>query len=578
MTSKQNYLLKFVLSLILLSLFIPIASFASSPLPVKQAFMFTASVNQKKEIVLQWKMPPGYYLYRDRMQISSIPWAVLSVHYPQGTIKYSNHNRIEVYFDHLTIAVLINSLTQYLEVKYQGCSDQGFCYPPQEERLNISELLSSSNSVNQSVSQQRTLLNLLTDQNGIQTLLSTERDGWVLLLFLGLGLLLAFTPCVLPMIPILTSIIVGQKKRNTYKAFLLSSCYVMGSAITYAFAGLLAASMGSSLQVWLQQPVIIITVSLLFVLLACSLFGFYHIQLPNRWHNKLIHLSNKQKSGNYIGVFLMGVISTLIVSPCVTAPLVGILLYISQTGEILFGASALFVLGIGMGIPLLMIGVSAGKFLPKSGPWMDLIKKSFGIMMLAMAIWLVSRVVSITMTQILWQLLVILTISGFLFYLPFLKKRRLHISVSLLTIIAGFILIFGLGVSNPLLRWMNLHNKPQSFKVVNNVKDFTRQLAKAKSERKPIMLDFYADWCDACITMDEKVFNEPTVKNILANYILLRADLSINSSADEAMLKYFGVIAPPTVLFFDANGKELNNLRIVGEVDAKEFLTRIGKQ
>lgn len=565
------------LVLVLLTLF-SAGSRAANPLSADEAFSFSATLSQKNEILLNWKIAPGYYLYQDRLKVTASPATKLRITYPQGELKHYDKSKALVYVNSLTVPVFVQPSIKSLAITYQGCSDRGFCYPPQEAKLSL-DLHDGQLLINDhKLAPQTSLLNLVTNQEGVKTLLDTEQSVWVLFLFLGLGLLLAFTPCVLPMIPILTSIIVGQKHASLQRSFFLSCAYVLGSAITYSVAGLLAAYMGSSLQVWLQEPLVIGFVCLLFLFLAVSLLGLYDLRLPQGLHHRLVALSNKQTSGNYAGVFCMGMISTLVVSPCVTAPLVGVLLYIGQTGDLVFGASALFILGLGMGLPLILIGISAGRFLPKSGAWMDIIKKLFAMMMLAMAVWMLSRVVSATTTFILWELLSLIFIAAIVYYLPILKKRRVHVSFTVLTATLGLVLIFGLGAQNPLFHWMsNQQHKSHAFLVVNNLDDFNQQLLAAQASKKLVILDFYADWCTSCVDMDKKVFNHPQVKNVLSDYVVLRADLSQNNSNDEAMLRYFNVIAPPTVLFFDEKGNEVNARRIVGEVNAKQFLNHMGK-
>jgi len=423
---------------------------------------------------------------------------------------------------------------------------------------------------------------LTTHQTGVQQLLQTQGFLIQILILAGLGLLLAFTPCVLPMIPILTSIIVGQKNTTTRQAFFLSLTYVLGTAITYAIAGLTVALLGSSLQVWLQQPIVIGIVCGLFILLALSLFGLFDLRLPNAVHNKLVHMGNTQRGGSYIGVFAMGMISTLIVSPCVTAPLVGVLLYIAQTGNVVLGASALFALGIGMGIPLLLIGVSAGKWLPKSGPWMVLTKHIFGLLMLAMAIWLGARIFSPMTIKTLSGVL-LLVIAGYLaFSLPkLLGKHVANRMAGLIASVCGLFLIFGGSYLpaqvNGLFDRPSLTQKTGSFIVIHNLSDLKQQMLLAKAKQKPIIIDFYADWCDSCVSMDKNVFDKTTIKNALNNYVLVRADLSANTAEEEALLKQYNIVAPPTVLFFNDAGQELQSQRIIGEVNATEFLTRLNQ-
>ena len=568
----------------------PLAGFASglSPLPADQAFVFSVTVDHPNQVTVKWQIAEGYYLYAKRIHISVDPKTTADIRMPQGDFKYDlNNERYEAFSGLLAIPVLLQTSEKQLQLKvnYQGCSQSGFCYPPMQKdiMLNLANLTATPIDKSQVTEAPltSTFKSLLTNQNDIHLLLQSQHFSAMLLIFLGLGLLLAFTPCVLPMIPILTSIIVGHKQAmSTKKAFLLSTSYVLGTAITYALAGMLAAAAGNSLQVWLQKPWIIAAMSGLFVLLAFSLFGFYDLRLPRRLQNCLTLLSNQQKSGTYAGVFLMGMLSTLIVSPCVTAPLVGVLMYIGKTGNLLFGASALFAMGIGMGIPLLLIGASAGKWLPKSGPWMEAVKKIFGLLMLGMAIWLLSRVVAPDVAIRIWGLLLLGIALFFGLHLPRLIGRHgLNRGLGFVVGCSGMLLM--IGGTEPMLisQWMNLsqYTTPSShaFIVVRDSVDLDKQLLIAKAAHRPVILDFYADWCESCVSMDRHVFNAPEIKQALSNYVLLRADLSQNTANDEALLKRFNVIAPPTVLFFGPNGHEANSERIVGEVDAKEFLGRL---
>lgn len=580
-----RHLYRFLLCGILIAMTTISYAQSKSPLLADEAFQFSVSAVAADKMVINWRIAPGYYLYAERMNITTSPKQHLVIQYPKGKLKQDTDGQAHAVFSgKMSIPVTLqtsNQQTIQLNIAYQGCSAEGFCYPPMEKQVSVPLVKQASPATNVSESKPSfSLVTLLTDQNGVQTLLQGQHSFMLLLLFLSLGLLLAFTPCVLPMIPILTSIILGQKQpTTTKKAFSLSLTYVIGMAITYACAGVLAAIMGSSLQVWMQQPWVVGIMSSLFVLLSFSLFGLYELRLPNRFHNQVNQLSNRMRGGTFTGVFCMGVLSTLIVSPCVTAPLVGVLMYIAQAGNIIFGASALFAIGIGMGIPLLLIGVSAGKWLPKTGPWMELIKKLFGIFMLAMAIWLLSRVVSGTMVILLWDGLFIISAMLLGGHLPYLiGRRKYNRLLGMLAGVSGMVLVFGGGMPDSTMKWMKASQHSAAFTVVHNVDDFKQKLADARAHKKQVILDFYADWCDSCVSMEKKIFNSEHVQKAMSNYVLLRADLSSNTMSDQAMLKYFNVIAPPTVIFFNAQGKEIDSLRIVGEVNKKEFLSHLGSR
>jgi thiol:disulfide interchange protein DsbD len=578
----------FCLLLFCASLF-PLGNTASAatltPLPADEAFPLSVSFMNADTVMVKWRIASGYYLYTKRLKITLSPSdAVAEIHYPRGEWKLNEEQgRDEVYAGTLSIPLrlLENHRLSAINIDYQGCSQEGFCYPPMTKHfmLNIADLSVKEITDKPSmVANKPSFTSLLTDQNGVGMLLQDHPFNIMLLIFSGLGLLLAFTPCVLPMIPILTSIIIGQKHAlGTKNAFFLSLTYVFGMSIAYACAGLIAASLGSSIQVWLQKPVIIIIVSALFMLLALSLFGLYELRFSRRWHNWISSWSNKHKGGTYIGVFFMGVLATLVVSPCVTAPLVGVLIYIGQTGNLVFGASALFAMGLGMGLPLLLIGMSAGRWLPKSGPWMKAVQELFGIFMMAMAIWLLSRIVSLAMTQILFGLL-LLGLAGFMgIYLPrLIKLRQFNRLMGLSSALLGLFLVFnGLNVFMTAGSLPAHISSPSTFIAVRDLTDLNDQLARARAIQQPVLLDFYADWCSSCVAMDQHVFNANKIQPVLNNFILLRVDLSANTSADSEILKRFNVIAPPTMLFFNNAGQEVMSRRIVGELNAKELLMRL---
>ncbi|MBV9576199.1 MAG: protein-disulfide reductase DsbD, partial [Gammaproteobacteria bacterium] len=496
----------FLIYLLLIFIAIPSVAERKMPLPAERAFNFSVAVNNPHEIVASWHIASHYYLYREHLNFVFTPTVPSTIHFPQSTLKSDSEGTYKIYTDNLNIPISLNTHEKSLQmqVSYQGCSAQGFCYPPMMKKfvLNLQHL-SGTPATTATVAHIKWKA-LLTDQNQIRSLFSTEHFGVILILFVGIGLLLAFTPCVLPMVPILTSIILGQNSVSTKKAFFLSMMYVLGMAIAYALAGFLAVLFGNSIQVWLQKPLFIFLGSGIFVLLALSMFNVYELRMPVALQNQFNHWQYKTKGGTYLGVFCMGILSTLLISPCVTAPLIGILLYIAQTGDFVLGVSSLFMVGIGMGVPILLIALSAKKFLPNNGPWMEAVKKIFGMMLLALAVWMSSRVMPA------WQ-----------------------------------------AFQQPM--------QASSFRVVHNVSDLNKQLAIAQTFHKPVLLDFYADWCESCVVMDKNVFNKTDVMQALNHFILLRADLSENTSDDEALLKNFNIIAPPTVLFFNRGGQEINS-------------------
>lgn len=559
----------------------PISSFAipANPLPPDRAFALTVDMPAANTVQVQWQIAPGYYLYAKKISLSFEADVKAAFVVPQGEFKYDGvRGRYEALSGVVTIPVTLEAAAPAttLTVHYQGCSEDGFCYPPMEKKFSLNLL---TKTVSTEVPPSSTNFNnLLTDQNGVQALLHSKSLSVMLLIFMGLGLLLAFTPCVLPMMPILASIIVGQKKSMTMRrAFVLSVVYVLGSALTYALAGMLVAGLGGSIQSWLQNPLVIGLMSGLMVLLSLSLFGWYELRFPVAWQNRVTAWATQQQRGAYAGVFMMGVLSTLILSPCVTAPLVGVLMYIAQTGDMILGASALFAMGVGMGIPLILLGTSAGKLLPKRGPWMIAVQKMFGFLMLAMAIWLAARVIPEAYSQLLFGLLLVAVAFYVGIYLPRIIERRfINRSVGLVIgLFAVFIMTGGMMSMGFFTNSKLSMPADNQFVIVRNLADFDKQLSLAQHAQKPVLLDFYADWCASCVEMDNAVFKQPEVQRAIDNFVLLRIDLSANSADDEAMMKRFDVVAPPTILFFTDRGQEVNSRRIIGELGLNEFLSRI---
>lgn len=554
---------------------------AANPLPPDQAFHVSAEVRGDHQIVTQWEAAPDYFLYADKIKFTITPDAPFDAVMPPPLKKQdAARGEVQVYSGKFTIPLQLhnNAGVVMLVVHYQGCSSQGFCYPPEKKSFELHFNASASNVIvtHQGIS------TLLTDQYGVQTLLASEQRGLLLLIFLGIGILLAFTPCVLPMLPILTAIIAGQKgKVSTRKAFLLSSCYVLGMAVMYALAGMLAAYAGSSLQVLLQTPSVIIISSLIFVLLAFSLFEFYELPISRRWQNSVTRWSGRHQGGTFAGVFFMGILSTLVVSPCITAPLVGVLLYIGRTGDMALGGSALFAMGIGMGIPLILLGMSAGHWLPKSGQWMHAVTKLFGVVMLGMALWLLGRIIQEGVMVVLWGLYLIGIALFFSLYLTrIIGRRKINHSIGVIAGFAGvFMIASTLGTPALLNRWLGETvpvTAPYSdFSVVHSESELMSRLAAAKSAGQPALVDFYADWCTSCVVMDKNVFAQKKIQSAIHPFALIRVDLSQNTEEDQQIMQKYDVVAPPTVLFFSVTGEEVNSRRIVGEMSANTFLKRI---
>jgi thiol:disulfide interchange protein DsbD len=585
----RNDAMRKIIIIFLLSLFVlkTQATESLSPLPADKAFVFSAYLSEQNQLTLEWNIAPGYYLYRNQLNFtptSANQIQLGKIELPQGqTQKDILHGVYQAYSGSIKIILPLIGQPKgvlNLNVGYQGCSSEGFCYTPIKKTLavNLSAIKAPGN-LTQYVQAAAPLESQASSSNDyIMRFFNGRSFVIVVLSFLGLGLLLAFTPCVLPMVPILSGIIIGQGKRsNTTKSFLLSLAYVSGMAITYAIAGVVVALIGSNIQAQLQKPWIILLFSGLFVLLALSLFGFYELQLPARLRQLITSRSNQQKGGSYLGVFMMGCFSTLIVSPCVSAPLVGVLAYIGQSGDVILGAVALLALGIGMGIPLLLIGLSADRILPKAGPWMATLERVFGILMLGIAIWMLSRMVPGPVTLFLWGALAFFAAIFIGFYSPIPRTFAGFMKgASVLALIYSVILLIGAvtGNSDPLHPWEQLGSRPlqKSFIIIHSMQELDNEIAKAQTVNEPIILDFYADWCSACVMMDRTVFSSAKVQNKLDKFLLLRADLTANNAFDQALLKRFHVIGPPTILFFNRHGQELTSQRIVGEVNEEEFL------
>lgn len=558
------------------------------PLKIDQAFAFSAHMDQKNLLTLEWQIAPGYHLYRNKMNVAVLPTSEIKtgkIELPAGQIKKDKVlGDLQVYSGTVQVQVpLINPDNKVLSltVSYQGCSDKGFCYPPEERSVRVKP---GSQDKNTNI----VITNAMkADKSNEQTyenkFFSGQSDFVIILSFLGIGLLLSFTPCVLPMVPILSGIIVGHGKHiTTTKAFFLSLSYVLGMAVTYAIAGMIVALVGSHIQTVFQNTWVIILFSTFFVVLAFSLFGFFEFETPGHWRKRVTAWSHRHRGGTYFGVFMMGALASLILSPCVSAPLVGVLAYIAQTGNVALGGVSLLALGFGMGIPLLLIGASAGKLLPKTGPWMVEIKKAFGILMLATTIWMLSRVLPGNVILLLCALLLIcVAIFMGVFKQTKNKWHMLMRGFGIVFLIYGVVLVIGaaLGNSDPLHPWegtkIEVSKQHLKFTDLKSMDQLDRELQMAKANHQPVMIDFYADWCTACVAMQRFVFWKPQAKEDLANFVVLRADVTHNTDFDQAILKRFKVIAPPTMIFINQEGEELASDRIVGEVDAKEFTKHV---
>ena len=558
------------------------------------AFSFFAEVNNDQQLVLNWRIAKGYYLYQEKIAVTVIQPNTISVgtiSFPEGKHKTDEiFGETIVYYNDVTLTVpfatpLKQATDITIDVSFQGCADIGVCYPPMNKQVTL-----SFQPTKGSIPPTTSANNTISEQDQIANSLFSNTVWITCLTFLGFGVLLSFTPCVFPMIPILSGIIIGHgKDLTTRKAFYLSFSYVFASALTYAGFGILAGLFGSNLQATFQNPWILSFFSGLFVLLALSMFGLYQIQLPTTIQSKLSQLSQHQKHGSLWGSAIMGVLSTLIVGPCVAAPLAGVLIYIGQTGDAILGGFALFSLGIGMGIPLLIIGVSAGKLLPKAGHWMEPIKYFFGVMLLAVAIWLVERILPASIILVLWSGLLIVSAI----YLKAVERlpenangwHKLSKGIGAILLIYGIILMVGAasGGSNPLkpLADFSTNQKhtvqqhPLSFKKIKNSADLNSALQLAAQNKQFAMLDFYADWCVSCKEMEAFTFTDSSVQGALKNVMLLQADVTQNDNEDRLLLNKFSLIGPPAILFFETNSTELTQNRVIGYMGPNDFLTRL---
>ena len=551
-------------------------------------------------IRVQWEIADGHYLYRDKVGFDLAPAdqvALGDFKLPAGMEKQDEFFGLIRIFKHELAATLpVDNRTDgavdaTLTVAYQGCSEAGICYPPQEKQFDLS-IPATGTAVAAAPAENGTGEAApgepVSEQDRIATTLAEGSFWLVVATFLGFGLLLAFTPCVFPMIPILSGIIAGQGAGiTTRKAFLLSLVYVLAMAVTYTVAGVLAGLFGSNIQAAFQNPWIIVAFAGVFVALSMSMFGFYELQLPHSIQSRLTEISNKQEGGNLLGVAVMGLLSALIVGPCVAPPLAGALIYIGQTGDAVLGGAALFAMSLGMGLPLIAIGTSAGKFLPRAGGWMDTVKAVFGVLMLGVAIWMLSRILPENVILAMWGVLAIVS-AVYMGALERISEEasgwfRLWKGLGIALLVYGALMLIGVaaGGKNPLhpLEGVKLgsgggavqEEAHLDFQRVKNVDELEARLAQAREAGQPVMLDFYADWCVACKELEKYTFSDPTVQAAVDDALLLQADVTANSAEDKALLKRFELFGPPAVLFFDAQGNERKNYRIVGFKEAEPF-------
>ncbi len=584
----------------------------------EQAFVLTVDAVNASTVRARWDIAPGYYLYRNKFSIATAGGAAVNAQditsritvgeftAPRGEMKADpNFGSVEVYHQPVTLHVPVTRATATaaaeeitLEVRYQGCADAGFCYPPIAKQVTLTLPAGNASFIGVPLTGETGAAETagiatdaeLPEQDRYARSLASGNTAPTLLMFFGLGVLLAFTPCMFPMIPILSSIIVGQGAGlSTRRAFSLSLTYVLAMALAYTVAGVLAGLFGGNLQAVFQNPWILGSFVAVFVLLALSMFGFYELQLPSRWQSKLANMSNQQRGGSHAGVAVMGLLSALIVGPCLAAPLAGALIYIGQSGDAVLGGAALFALSMGMGLPLLAIGTSAGKLLPRAGGWMNAVKAVFGVLLLGVGVWMLERIVPPQIIMVLWAVLLIISAV----YMGALEKlapeangwRKLWKGVGVVLLIYGGLVLLGAAsggkdVLRPLpntafMGGTTLAEQPLPFKTIKDVADLNRELAVAQMQAKPVMLDFYADWCVSCKEMEKITFADPGVRQALAGMVLLQADVTANDAQDQALLKHFGIFGPPSIIFFGADGAERRTRRLVGFLEPAAFKAHV---
>jgi thioredoxin:protein disulfide reductase len=571
-------------------------AFGSSDfLPVDEAFrpMLTALDGNTVEVSIQ--VAPGYYLYKDKIsaETGSDRVQLGKLNLPPGEMKTDEYfGEMEVYHTDVVATLPLaratpESMDLELDVKYQGCADGGICYMPVTRTLSVS--LPTATAV--SALSVGTGKQPVSEQARLAALISSASMWAVVATFFGAGLLLAFTPCVLPMVPILSGIIAGEGKNvSPLRGFTLAFAYVMGMAMVYTAAGVAAAAIGIQLQAVFNQPWILSLFAGLFVILALGMFGLFDLQMPSTIQTRLASVSGKQRRGTLVGAFVMGALSSLIVTACVAPPLVASLTVISQTADVLRGGSALFALGLGMGAPLLAVGASAGKLLPKTGPWMVAIRNAFGFMMLGLAVWMLSRILPPTVTLALWGILIFMGgvyLGGLTTLTPeSAVPQKLGKGFGLLAVIYGAAVIIGsLAGGHSLLQPLSGINvagdtarddaRRLDFRRIKTIADLDDALLEAASQDKTAMLDFYADWCVSCIEMEHYTFTDLRVQEALSDTVLLQADVTANDKEDQALLKQFGVFGPPTILFFGPDGAERRGFEVVGFMSAEDFAAHV---
>ncbi|MBQ4856529.1 protein-disulfide reductase DsbD [Pseudoalteromonas sp. MMG007] len=569
-------------------------------LPVEQAFVFDFD-QQGSTLFVGWDIAPGYYLYKKKIEIVAKGANIQVGDSGSGEIIEDEFfGKTEVFFNAVSVVSKLSDITEgaMVKVRYQGCAKAGLCYPPEVISIPLSVINAEEpNTVNQANSNddvataQSTFAALnekptkskqvnssepekelsLTEQLASQGLITN------LLIFFVVGVGLAFTPCVFPMFPILSSLIAGQQNLSTKKAFALSFVYIQGMAVTYAALGLVVAALGGQVQGYLQHPFVLISFSLLFVLLAMSMFGWYEIKLPSSMMSKLTQVSNNQKGGNYVGVFFMGVLSGLIASPCTTAPLSAALLFVAQSGDYLVGGLTLYVLSLGMGLPLLLLGTSGGKLLPKAGGWMEQVKTLFGFIMLVVPLILLERIVDADIILLMAGLLALATALYLHYWQSAQVQSKLKTALwfsAILLVLTGFTLTKNY-IWPQQNQTIHFNTQTNEFKKVADLAELKEAVAQASDEGRMVMVDLYADWCVACKEFEHYTFPDAKVQSEFNHFQLIQVDLTSSDNSTIELMEEYTVFGLPSILFFNAQGEELSTQRVTGFLNADDFATHL---
>ena len=549
----------------------------------QQAFQFDAK-QTGNQLALNWQIADGYYLYQKEVQITPTQAELGEWQFPPAERHQDEFfGDVEIFRNELALQIPLKSTQNgSVEIHYQGCT-KGFCYPPETvniplqnvplqnveaQAVNSAPNVANQDFANATENSTTSRPTAISQQDQLASQLSENRLSIIWFFVLGLGL--AFTPCVLPMLPLLSAIVIGNQERpNNIKALLLSLTYVQGMALTYTLLGLIVAAIGLPFQIALQSPPVLIGLAILFTLLAASMFGLFEIRLPNAWQQKLNALSQKQSGGAFGGVFVMGMIAGLVASPCTSAPLSGALLYVAQSGDLFTGGLALYLLALGMGIPLVLITLFGNKILPKSGDWLLKVKTAFGFVMLALPIFLIARLLPTQIEPLLWSTLALVFLGWLISVIPATSVLKNAIRI-------GLFALFALSA----YPWANLvwgnssHSVETSshakFIHISSLSELDTQLTEAKG--KKVMFDLYADWCVACKEFEKYTFSDAKVQQKLDEMVLLQVDMTRNSSDNDAIMQRFQILGLPTILFFDEQGQEISRMRVTGFLDAEQFL------